>query len=618
MKSLLPIAIAALFFTEKLAAQTTLYILANQRCANRLEYFSRDQAANSAPVVTYSFAPGNDQLILLDLGTEGDKVMPYLPKGVQTCQNLYLTDATVQGINNGSVRAFLLQAASGGYLVSAVASATKVNRAGSFYVFQGKNYGFALDTTALNYDQNLAASGSGAFVFYNGLNYDGCHPVYTFHREPDRVCTTKTDFDFLPGLGLIAERTGMTAAEAASNEYRLAYINGFRYADYTAASCRGQRLDAAAYEAATTPAPPAAITYGTTTPPREKVIQNLTEVDKEQASAAQSQPAPAPAEYGYGPRRGLIDCPEMPGEGYHIVQPKETLNGIARAYKVKIASLIAWNNLKNPNELKPCQKIYITTPPRGLPTPLDKSGRLVIAGKPGKSSTRPVGYDAQPLAQVQSEYWYPTAAPQPLGYEYQTTARSAAAPATAAVTPIYYTVLQGESLYSISQRYGFTVDRFRRMNGLPENAVLQPGQQLVVNDCTCSPNAAPNYLAPTSPATYSTNTRSMIAPSDNYRADPTPQPRPATGVFTEYQINRGTDYTPQNVTPLTYDYSNGLPKRPTGQATSSFGNHKVQANETLGTIASKYGVTAEAIAAANSLEKNEVLIVGMNLMIPVR
>lgn len=45
----------------------------------------------------------------------------------------------------------------------------------------------------------------------------------------------------------------------------------------------------------------------------------------------------------------------------------------------------------------------------------------------------------------------------------------------------YHTVVAGDTLFSIGQRYGLKVDQLRTLNRLGENAILQPGQRLIVS-----------------------------------------------------------------------------------------------------------------------------------------
>jgi LysM repeat protein len=51
---------------------------------------------------------------------------------------------------------------------------------------------------------------------------------------------------------------------------------------------------------------------------------------------------------------------------------------------------------------------------------------------------------------------------------------------TPSPTPTIYTVQQGDTLTSIGQRFGVPWQAIAAANGLPENTLLQLGQQLVI------------------------------------------------------------------------------------------------------------------------------------------
>lgn len=63
---------------------------------------------------------------------------------------------------------------------------------------------------------------------------------------------------------------------------------------------------------------------------------------------------------------------------------------------------------------------------------------------------------------------------------------SAAAPraekAEAASQAVYHEVVKGDTLYSISRRYGVSVDAIRRLNGLSGQDAIHPGQKLKVEE----------------------------------------------------------------------------------------------------------------------------------------
>ena len=45
----------------------------------------------------------------------------------------------------------------------------------------------------------------------------------------------------------------------------------------------------------------------------------------------------------------------------------------------------------------------------------------------------------------------------------------------------YHNVVRGDTLYSISRKYGLSVEEIRRLNNLNKNQPIQPGQKLMVN-----------------------------------------------------------------------------------------------------------------------------------------
>ena len=96
----------------------------------------------------------------------------------------------------------------------------------------------------------------------------------------------------------------------------------------------------------------------------------------------------------------LANCSEMPGRGYHIVQPGQTLYAIARAYEIPVQSLIGWNNIRNPDQIEVCQKIWLQMPGEytGVPANQDRSLR------PTMYSTTSL-----PVAKRQDVYWGNTA-----------------------------------------------------------------------------------------------------------------------------------------------------------------------------------------------------------------
>jgi len=120
----------------------------------------------------------------------------------------------------------------------------------------------------------------------------------------------------------------------------------------------------------------------------------------------------------------------------HKVEPKETLSGLSRRYKVSVQDLQSAN---------PGIRVLQIGQMVKVPVAFSEGGRKVNATGEEKSIADPV----KPL---------PSAKPQ---------------------TSFRHTVLKGETLYSISQRHGLSVDELKSMNGLKSND-LKTGQQLII------------------------------------------------------------------------------------------------------------------------------------------
>jgi LysM repeat protein len=629
MKNLL-FSVLSIFLLQNLGAQDApLFLYAKTDCANRMEYRYNGHA--NAGIVTYSMRPTQDQLFLFDMGAEGNTTFKALPKGTLSCSESNLTEEIVLSINSGSRKGYILRDVQGGYSVSPIAQATQIVKSGSIYNFKSHNLDFTMDTDHLTTGENLAKKGSGAYVFYNGLYYSDCHSVYTLRREPDEACLTKTDFDFIPSLGILSERTGTGSAQTMENEYRLSAVNGYASIDYLLAMCKG--AESAMNAPATNPTVVSQTEY-------ILPIQYATNIEPDKESAVIGV-APTPVQYSkptfVGPRP-LVDCPEKPGEGYHIVQPGETLNGIARAYQIKVGAIINWNGLKDPDMLQTCQKVYITAPPGGVKTGIDqKTGNLVIADKPTKKGKKdkskgkksvapaPVTHSTENVAvakpkpaqaptkedEVTPQYKHWAANKETkeenvrIQYVYVPTpiaTKSVESPAEYAYQPaqtttkeveirksgagITHTVLAGESLYSISRMYGFTPERFRKMNGLPESYTLRPGMKLMTSDCSCE---IPRQTTIEKGETF-------IQKSNTQNKG---------GTFEEVDVIKPLEF---NVT--------SKPSKSGKSNSGRFVEHTVREGDTLGTISKRYNTTTDDIIEANPIELTETLIAGMRLLIP--
>lgn len=134
-------------------------------------------------------------------------------------------------------------------------------------------------------------------------------------------------------------------------------------------------------------------------------------------------------------------CPPAKNTGYHVVQKGETLYRISKTYNITVDQLRQWNNLQPSDPIRVCQELKVAATAQPV------------------SNTTAVNVSA--TAQGKSEH----------------------------------IVRPGETVESIANAYGYTVERFRKFNQLQPGEKLQAGRVLKTSDCICP------SLASSDPAT---------------------------------------------------------------------------------------------------------------------
>lgn len=131
-----------------------------------------------------------------------------------------------------------------------------------------------------------------------------------------------------------------------------------------------------------------------------------------------------------------------------------------------------------------------------------------------------------------------------------------AAPAAPVAASVVHTVQRGDTVSAIAKRHGLGVQAVLKANGLSWSSIIYPGQKLTIPG-----KAAPAASTPAAPATPA----APVAPA---------APAPAAGSYV------------------------------------------VKAGDTVTSIASRHGVTIQAVLAANSLQVSSIIYPGQKLVIP--
>ena len=152
----------------------------------------------------------------------------------------------------------------------------------------------------------------------------------------------------------------------------------------------------------------------------------------------------------------------------------------------------------------------------------------------------------------------------------------------------YVNLKSGETLYSLSRRYGVPVDAISSSNGITNPSTVRVGQRILI----------PTYV-------YAPNVGVSAPDANKHVANASRQALPPQTISA-------------SIDPITT--SSTAPKRPlppkvvsNGQA---FGAHTVQAGDTLSKIGRLHGASVASIKAANGITDGNVIKIGQVLSVP--
>jgi LysM repeat protein len=170
-------------------------------------------------------------------------------------------------------------------------------------------------------------------------------------------------------------------------------------------------------------------------------------------------PTPAPATPK--PAQPATTTPSA-GSVIHTVAQGETMFSISKRYNVAVGDIISWNKLSG-SDIAVGQKLEIRT---------NATSAKASATVPAAAATQPK--PSQPLETKPSN-----PSPQNQNVDKPVTAAQNAANTQLPGDWISHTVAQGETLFSISQKYNSSVEDIRSWNGLGSNSI-SVGQKLKV------------------------------------------------------------------------------------------------------------------------------------------
>ena len=154
----------------------------------------------------------------------------------------------------------------------------------------------------------------------------------------------------------------------------------------------------------------------------------------------------------------------------------------------------------------------------------------------------------------------------------------------------YYIVQSGDSLWSISKKYGIGVDKLKDINNLSGN-LLSVGQKLLIKDTSSSDDVGFYYTVKAGDTLY--------------------------GIANEYNLTVADLKSMNNLKNNNLSIGQKLLVSGTGEVVdgSDYDTYIVKSGDNLYAIARKYGVTVDKLKEINNLSSN-LLSIGQKLLVP--
>ena len=177
-------------------------------------------------------------------------------------------------------------------------------------------------------------------------------------------------------------------------------------------------------------------------------------------------------------------CAPSTVKGIHIVQSKENLYRIAKAYDVSMMDICQWNGIKVDDVLPVCRILKVSKPGPSIPNVIPQGYEDDLTTR-GEDVAKPVPSTPKPTTPN---------VPGTRIYQMQDGKR--------------HTVQTGETIAGLADLYGFSDKKFRSLNALGKIKEVTPGSILLTSDCACEVINKDTYSGNIYPSTSGNSTSS--------------------------------------------------------------------------------------------------------------
>ena len=172
-----------------------------------------------------------------------------------------------------------------------------------------------------------------------------------------------------------------------------------------------------------------------------------------------------------------------------------------------------------------------------------------------------------------------------------------------------YTVKAGDTLYSISRRFGMSLSQLVSANGISTSSIIQPGETLRVAGGEVTSSVVRTNTTATSGGHYTVQAGDTLYSIARRNGMNLSSLLSLNGLSQSSMIYPGQR--------LTLSQSEGISAgyRPTASSTSSKGNYTIQSGDTLYSISRRFGMSLSTLLANNGLSASSLIRPGQTISV---
>jgi LysM repeat protein len=568
-KTSLLIFVCSFYACKHVNAQKEIFLQIDPACMDRFEYHINGQDTKGVEYITYRYKVNSEKTYYFEVGSESSNSSLSLPQGLKNCKNLNIDDVLVEKIRSGKTQLNIVRKDELGYNVSPVHLVSQIKDNGQQVSINSFDFQANVNLKDDNFQKNIAPETNPYEVYYTGYDIVNGMTQHYFHKTSKEVCQPNVDFTYIPELGIVNEHTMVSNLNPNESVLNLVRVNEVSFETYTA-SLAQKTTPAALSDAFAIPA--GDITPEILADPIAETVTETIVVAEEVTPVAYEAPISTPKKEKKVVAKPVVvektlvtvpaampaKCAELAKENETIVQPGETLYGIARKNGVTVDQLRAWNNINADQGISICQHLVTVYKPELKPD--SKHLKEELVSKEATEIKVPAIKEAHAWKDNHSGH---------------------------------HIVQKGETISSLSRKYGFSEQRFRLMNDLSDDDIIKIGQELKMSDCVCdvSKMSKPNDKKAAAPKEYSAP---ISASTETFIEKGIPTPAKST------QEKKMPSASITAVLPNKTNVSGSTYMRKTV--------HVVKEDENMDIIAKKYNISLSKLREINNLDRNEVLI----------